>query len=81
MPATEQTWRNQRLLHALFALSSLAMLGVTLWMFAADHDREWKGYQRTFRQAETTMIIKSELDTTEKSKEQILEELRNLFRR
>ncbi|MCA9248221.1 MAG: c-type cytochrome, partial [Planctomycetales bacterium] len=47
MPATEQTWRNQKTLHVVFGLSSLAMLIATIWMFAKDHAREWKDYQAT----------------------------------
>ena len=46
MPATEQTWRDQKLLHLLFGITSLALLIATVWMFAKDHAREWKGYQR-----------------------------------
>ena len=46
MPATEQTWRSQKLLHKIFAIGSLLLLIGTLWMFAKDHDREWKTYQR-----------------------------------
>src|SRR5262245_32834617 len=48
MPATEQTWRSTRWMHLVFGLTSLAMLLVTLWMFADDHNREWKHYQQTF---------------------------------
>jgi len=53
MPATEQTWRDQKLLHVVFGLSSLLMLVATIWMLAADHNREWKQYQRDFRDVET----------------------------
>lgn len=49
MPATEQTWRNQKLLHRVFAVASLSLLGATMWMFYADHNREWKHYQDTAR--------------------------------
>jgi cytochrome c2 len=52
MPATEQTWRNPSLMHIVFGVSGLALLGATIWMFAADHDREWKDYQRTFQDVE-----------------------------
>lgn len=52
MPATEQTWRDSRLMHVIFGISGLAMLGATIWMLAADHDREWKDYQREFRKVE-----------------------------
>ncbi len=53
MPATEQTWYNQKVLHAVFASVGVALLGATLWMFAADHSREWKVTQRTYIDAET----------------------------
>ncbi|MFH1267050.1 MAG: PDZ domain-containing protein, partial [Planctomycetota bacterium] len=49
MPATNSTFYNMKRLHAVFAVSSMALLAVTLWMLAADHWREWKVYQRTFR--------------------------------
>lgn len=53
MPATEQTWRDSKLMHAVFGISSLVMLIGTMWMLAADHQREWKQYQRSFRAVET----------------------------
>lgn len=52
MPANEQTWRDQKLLHIFFGVTGLAMLVGTIWMLAADHTREWKGYQRRFRDVE-----------------------------
>ncbi len=52
MPATEQTKYNLKTMHVVFGFSGLIMLVSTLWMFAANQDREWKGYQRTFRNAE-----------------------------
>lgn len=45
MPATESTWRNLKLLHVVFGVSSIAMLLTTIWVFVADHNREWKDYQ------------------------------------
>ena len=45
MPATEQTWRDIKRMHWIFMVSGLALLGATLWMFSADHNREWKTYQ------------------------------------
>jgi len=53
MPATEQTWRDSKLLHLVFGISSLLMLVCTIWMLAADHRREWKTYQRKFQGIET----------------------------
>ncbi len=48
MPANEQTWRNPKLMHLVFAISAIAMLITTIWMMADDHNRPWKDYQRTF---------------------------------
>ena len=48
MPATEQTWRESKLLHLVFGLSALGMLVATVWMLAADHRREWKDYRQKF---------------------------------
>ncbi len=50
MPATEQTWYNQKRMHRLFAISSLVLLGATIWMLAKDNDRPWKDYQETAMQ-------------------------------
>ena len=49
MPATEKTWRDQKTMHVIFGLTGLIMLVSTVWMFAADHRREWKQYQRKMR--------------------------------
>jgi len=49
MPSTDDTYFDIKRLHAVFAVSSLGLLIVTLWMLAADHWREWKVYQRTYR--------------------------------
>jgi hypothetical protein len=53
MPATEQTWRDSKLLHMVFGFSAIAMLITTIWMLAADHRREWKDYQKKYQQIET----------------------------
>lgn len=53
MPATEQTWRDSKLLHLVFGISGLAMLITTIWMLAADHRREWKDFQSKFQSIET----------------------------
>jgi len=49
MRASDQTFYDKRLLHLWMAAASLALLAATLWMVAADHRREWKQHQRTFR--------------------------------
>ncbi|MBL8827022.1 MAG: c-type cytochrome, partial [Planctomycetaceae bacterium] len=53
MPATEQTWRNLKTMHVVFGLASLGMLITTILMLAGDNVREWKAYQRQFRDIET----------------------------
>ena len=53
MPATEQTWRNLKLLHVVFGISAIVLLLTTIAMLAADHARPWKKYQREFRALET----------------------------
>ena len=50
MPATEQTWRSQKLLHVVFGASALVMGVATVWMTAKDHNREWKRIQLADRQ-------------------------------
>ena len=45
MPATEKTWRDQKWMHVVFGVSSLIMLVTTVWMFAKDHNREWRSWQ------------------------------------
>ncbi|HET6878623.1 MAG TPA: PDZ domain-containing protein, partial [Pirellulales bacterium] len=52
MPANEQTWRDQKLLHVVFGVTSIVMLLSTIWMLAKDHSREWKNYQRRFQHLE-----------------------------
>ena len=47
MPATDQTCYNMKKLHKAFALSSVLLLLATIWMFAVDHRRPWKRFQRT----------------------------------
>jgi cytochrome c2 len=54
MPASEQTWRNQKLLHRVFGASGLVLLIATLWMLIADSTREWKGYVQTTRDMDLT---------------------------
>ncbi len=53
MPATESNFRDVKKVHVVFAVSSVVMLLTTLWMMAADQDREWTGYQRKFEDLQT----------------------------
>lgn len=45
-----------RKIHRLFGLSSLALLGSTLWMIWQDHAREWKAYQQKARDMEISRL-------------------------
>lgn len=56
MPATEQTWYNQKLLHVIFGCSSVVMLIATIWMIAQDHNRPWKAYQNEFRDVQRKQL-------------------------
>ena len=53
MPATEQTWRNLKILHVVFAVAAILLLVATVLLLAADHNRPWKQYARGFRDLET----------------------------
>jgi cytochrome c2 len=53
MPATEQTWRNLKVLHVVFGVAAILLLVATVVMLAVDHNRPWKKYQREFRALET----------------------------
>ncbi len=65
MPATEETYRHQPILHLVFAISSIAMLLVTIWMVMADHLRPWKGVQREFQRVEREKLKVSEQEKQE----------------
>ena len=56
MPATEQTWRDHKVLHIVFGASAVVMMLATLWMVAKDHNREWKRWQLTDRKKEAQVI-------------------------
>lgn len=58
MAARDETYRNQKRLDVVFALSSLAMLAATLWMFAKDHLREYKEVQRLSRKVEVAKLLR-----------------------
>jgi mono/diheme cytochrome c family protein len=55
MAATDKTYRNQRTLDIVFAVSCILMLLSTLWMFWQDYDRQYKHVQREFRDVEEAM--------------------------
>src|SRR6185437_9420565 len=55
MAATDQTYRSQKTLDIVFAVSCILMLLGTLWMFWQDYDRQFKHVQREFRDVEEGM--------------------------
>jgi mono/diheme cytochrome c family protein len=55
MAATDQTYRSQKALDIVFALSCLLMLASIIWMFAQDYYREYKTEQRQFRDVESAL--------------------------
>src|SRR4051794_11348039 len=57
MPASEAYLRDLKKVHVVFAISSVALFLVTIWMMGADNAREWTGYQRTFEKALATKTI------------------------
>lgn len=56
MPASEQTWRNQRTLHVVFGASAVVMAIATVMLMACDHNREWKDWTLKDRKKDAWMI-------------------------
>ena len=82
MPATEKTWRDQRVMHIVFAGTSVVMLLSTFLMFAQDHNRPWKPFQRQSRDIERRMS-QWRLDTensreNQRARDQLQAELQTL---
>jgi len=61
MAASDQTYRNQKTLHHVFAWSSVAMLVTTGWMFWDDYNRPFKKEQRVFRDVEEELAKRAML--------------------
>src|SRR5437763_14576407 len=57
MPATESTWRNQPLLHRIFAVTGVLLTLTTVWMFYKDHVRSWKYIQPKALAVEQKMTL------------------------
>ncbi len=80
MPATEETYRPQPILHLVFAISSIAMLLATVWMVAADHLRPWKEVQRRFQAVEReklTATLKEKQEEERRKYEARLQDIRS----
>ncbi len=80
MPATEKTWRDQRLLHVVFAATAVIMLIATFLMFAQDHNRPWKPFQRHSRDIERR-VSQWRLDTeNSRAQQRIREQIESQLR-
>ena len=62
MAANDQTYRNQRALDIVFAVSCVLMLASIIWMFVQDYNREYKHVQRRFRDVELALTERTMLD-------------------
>src|SRR5262245_18602105 len=58
MAATDQTYRHQKALDIVFAVSSIAMLVAVIGMFVQDYNRPWKAEQREFRDVEPALFAR-----------------------
>ena len=67
MPATDNFFRDLKGMHVVFAVSAVALFGVTIWMLAVDHSEEWHDYQKAqFRiDAERLQRASKEVKTPE----------------
>ena len=53
--------RRMSTLNLLFAVSSVGLLGITVWMVYDDYSRSWKRYQAEFRRIEAG-LVRTELE-------------------
>ena len=65
MRSSDETYYNINRLHVVFALSSVLLIGVTVWMFVVDHQREWKAYQRIYQDRVQPWLAESRLAASE----------------
>jgi cbb3-type cytochrome oxidase cytochrome c subunit len=73
MAASDQTYRKQKLLDIIFAVSGILMLLSIVGMFAQDYFREFKVEQRRFRDVEAAMAERSLLDVLPRSQLEALD--------
>jgi mono/diheme cytochrome c family protein len=62
MAATDQTYRSQKILDIVFALTCVLMLVSIIWMFAQDYNREFKQVQRKFRDVDEALTERQLLE-------------------
>ena len=55
MAASDQHYRNQKILDIVFAVSCVLMLVSIIWMLYDDYTREFKTVQRKFRDVKTVL--------------------------
>lgn len=61
MPATDEFFRDVKKTHVVFAFSAAALFVATIWMMAADHVEEWRGYQQTMDKLQKGRLQAKEL--------------------
>jgi len=60
MLATDKNFYDLKKVHVVFAISTFALMAVTVWMFAADHNDEWREHQSVMNRinaAQTELTI------------------------
>src|SRR5262245_45613289 len=62
MAATDKTYREQKVLDIVFAVSCVLMLFSIVWMFVQDYNREFKHEQRVFRDVEEAQAERAMLE-------------------
>jgi mono/diheme cytochrome c family protein len=62
MAATDQNYRNQKILDIVFAVSCVLMLASIVWMFVQDYNREFKKVQREFRDVDEALTERTMLE-------------------
>ena len=70
MAATDAFYRDQKFLHRVFAVSSVAMLVTVVWMFVDDFKRPYKEDQRLFRTVEEELNRRTTLALAPSADEQ-----------
>jgi mono/diheme cytochrome c family protein len=62
MAATDKTYRPQKALDIVFAVSCVLMLVSIFWMFEQDYNREFKKIQREFRDVDEALTLRTMLE-------------------
>jgi cytochrome c2 len=62
MAATDQNYRNRKMLDIVFAVTCVLMLVTIIWMFFQDYNREFKHVQRKFRDVDEALTERQLLE-------------------